>query len=87
MKLKGPHFVDIAEIQGAVTDELKKVKKGEFLAAFQILYDRAMTYIYANGAYFEFKNKLYVSSIFKKISPKTLGPHCVLQSVRRGALI
>jgi hypothetical protein len=27
MKLKGLHFADVAEIQEAVTDELKKVKK------------------------------------------------------------
>ena len=41
MKLKGLHFADVAEIQGAVTDELKKVQKEEFSAAFQKLYDRA----------------------------------------------
>jgi hypothetical protein len=27
MKLKGLHFVDVAEIQEAITDELKKVQK------------------------------------------------------------
>jgi hypothetical protein len=27
MKLKGHHFLDVAEIQEAVTDELKKVQK------------------------------------------------------------
>ena len=37
MKLKGFHFVDVAEIQEAVTDELKKIQKEEFLAAFQKL--------------------------------------------------
>ena len=46
MKLKGLHFADVAEIQEAVTDELKKVQKEEFLAAFQKLYDRAKSYIY-----------------------------------------
>jgi hypothetical protein len=45
--------VDVAEIQEAVIDELKKVQKKEFLAAFQKLYDRAKACIYANGAYFE----------------------------------
>jgi hypothetical protein len=35
MKLNGLHFVDVAEIQEAVTDELKKVQNEEFLAAFQ----------------------------------------------------
>jgi hypothetical protein len=53
MKLKGLHFADDAEIQEAVTDELKKVQKEEFSAAFRKLYDRAKACIYANGAYFE----------------------------------
>jgi D-alanyl-D-alanine dipeptidase len=60
MKL-GLHFEDVAEIQEDVTDELKKVQKQEFSAAFRKLYDRAKACIYANGAYFEFK-KSYVSS-------------------------
>jgi len=57
IKLKGLHFADVAEIQEAVTDELKKIQKEEFSAAFQKLYDRAKAYIYAHGAYFEFKKK------------------------------
>jgi hypothetical protein len=76
IKLKGPHFADVAEIQEAVTEELKKVQKEEFLAAFQKLYDRTKACIYAIGGYFELKTS-YVSSIFKKISPRTFGPHCV----------
>jgi hypothetical protein len=40
MKLKGLHFVDVAETEEAITDELKKVQKEEFSAAFQKLYDR-----------------------------------------------
>jgi hypothetical protein len=48
MKLKGLHVVDVAEIQEAVTDELKKVQKRNF----QKLYDCAKACIYANGAYF-----------------------------------
>jgi hypothetical protein len=32
MKLLGLHFVDVAEIKEAVTDELKKVQKEEFSA-------------------------------------------------------
>jgi len=39
MKLKGLNFVGVTEIQEAVTDELKKVQKEEFSAAFQKLYD------------------------------------------------
>jgi len=35
MKLKVIHFADVAEIQEAITDELKKVQKEEFLATFQ----------------------------------------------------
>jgi transposase len=35
MKLKGLHFADVAKIQEAVTDELKKFQKEEFSAAFQ----------------------------------------------------
>jgi vacuolar-type H+-ATPase subunit E/Vma4 len=76
MKLKGLHFADGAEIQEAVTDELKKVQKEEFSVAFQKLHYSAKACIYAKGAYFELK-KRYVSSIFKKISPKTFGLHCV----------
>jgi hypothetical protein len=50
MKLKGLHFADVAEIQEALTDELKKVQKEEFSAAFQKLYDCTKACIYANGA-------------------------------------
>jgi len=53
IKLKGLHFADVAEIQAAVTDELKKVQKEEFSAAFQKLYDRAKACICASGTYFE----------------------------------
>jgi hypothetical protein len=52
--------MDVAEIQEAVTDELKKVQKDQFLAAFQKLYDHAKACIYASGAYFEFKKELCV---------------------------
>jgi hypothetical protein len=53
MKLKGLHFADVVEIhQEAITNELK-VRKEEFSAAFQKLYEHAKACIYANGAYFE----------------------------------
>jgi hypothetical protein len=52
MMLKGLHFADVAEIQKAVNDELKKVQKEEFSAGFQKLYDCAKDSINANGAYF-----------------------------------
>jgi len=62
MNLKGLQFVDVAEAQKAVTDELKGVQKEEFLAAFQKLYNCTKACIYANGAYFELKKKRYVST-------------------------
>jgi len=79
MKLKGLHFADVAEIQEAVTDELKKVQKEEFSVAFQKLYDGAKACVYANGTYLEKESMClpHVSSIFRKISPKTFGPYCV----------
>ena len=46
MKLKGLHFAHVTEIREAVTDELNKVQKEEFSAAFQKLYDRAKACIY-----------------------------------------
>jgi len=46
MKLKGHHFADVAEIQEAVTDELKKVQKEELSAAFQKQHDCAKACIY-----------------------------------------
>ena len=63
MNLKRLHFADVAEIQEAVTDELKKkFQKEEFSAAFHKLYDSAKACIYANGAYFEFKKRYVCSS-------------------------
>jgi hypothetical protein len=53
LKIKVLHFVDVAEIQEAVTDELKKVQKEEFSAAFRKLYHSAKAFIHANGAYSE----------------------------------
>jgi hypothetical protein len=37
MQLKGRHFADVADIQEAVTNKLKKVQKDELSAAFQKL--------------------------------------------------
>jgi histone-lysine N-methyltransferase SETMAR len=48
MNLKGLHFADVAKIQAAVTDELKKVQKEEFSAAFQKLYYRAKACIFTS---------------------------------------
>jgi hypothetical protein len=52
IKLKGLCIANVAEIQEAVTDELKMVQKEEFLAAFQKLYDHAKACIYANRSLF-----------------------------------
>jgi len=71
MKLKGLHFADVAEIQEAVTDKLKKVQKERFLAAFQKLYDHTKACIYANGAYFELK-KVYVFLICRILKKSVL---------------
>jgi hypothetical protein len=49
--------MDVAQIQEAVTDEIKKVQKEEFSAAFQKMYRRAKARLYANGAHFEFKER------------------------------
>jgi hypothetical protein len=59
MKLKELNLVDVAEIQEAVTDELKEVQKEEFSATFQKTCDRAKACIYASGAYFVLK-KVYI---------------------------
>jgi hypothetical protein len=53
MKLKGLHFSDVAEIQEAVTGELKQVQKDKFSTAFQKLYDRAKACVYASGDNFD----------------------------------
>ena len=58
-KFKRLHFADIAEIQEAIPDELKKVQKEEFSATSQNLYDRAKACIYANGAHFELKKCVF----------------------------
>jgi hypothetical protein len=80
MKLKGLHFADVAEIQKAVTDKLKKVQKEEFSAAFQKMYDCAKPVYMPMERIFN-KKKLCVFLMrlrfFKKISTKTFGPHCV----------
>jgi len=61
MKIKGLHFADVAEIQEALTDELKKVQKEEFSAAFQTLYNCAKACIYA---YFDLKKYASSSRVF-----------------------
>jgi transposase len=47
-ELKLLEFAGVAEIQEAVTDELKKVQREELSAAFQKMYDRAKACIYVH---------------------------------------
>jgi len=79
MKLKGLHFADVAEIQEAVTDELKKVQKEQVSAASQKLYDRAKACIYifmyiCQWSLFQIKKKGMSSSclLFLKKSGQNL---------------
>jgi hypothetical protein len=53
VKLKGLHFAGAAEIQEAVTDELKKVQKRGIFSSFSETVRPRKTFIYANGASFE----------------------------------
>ena len=55
INLKALDFADFTKIQKAITDELKKLQKEEYSAAFQKMYECAKACIYANGAYFELK--------------------------------
>ena len=64
--------MDVAEIQEAMTDELKKIQKEEFSAAFQKLWPHAKACIYANGAHFEFKKKGLCLRFLKKSVLKLL---------------
>jgi hypothetical protein len=50
--VKRLHSADVAEIQEAVTDELKSNKRN-FSAVLQKMYDRAKACVCASGAYFE----------------------------------
>jgi len=67
MKLIGLHFADFAEIQEAVTNELKKVQKEEFLAAFQKLYNHTKACMYASGAYFDLKIGMCLQFLKKSV--------------------
>jgi histone-lysine N-methyltransferase SETMAR len=86
MKLKRLHFADVAEIREAVTDDLKKVQKEEFSPGFRKIYDRAKTYIYANGAYFELKKGMCLphgSSIKKNLPQKHFTALCIFWPPQR----
>jgi hypothetical protein len=62
-EVKRTPIADVAEIQEAITDELKYVQKEEFFAAFQKPYDRTKACIYDNGAYFEYKKLVFLKCL------------------------
>jgi len=78
--LKGLHFEGTAEIQEAVTDKLKKVqKKRNFRHVFRNC-TTAQKPVYMPMELILNKKEVYVFLMclrFKKISPKTFGPHYV----------
>jgi len=77
MKLKGLHFADVAEIQEAVTDELKKVEKEEFSAVFRNC-TKAQNPVYMPMELILNKKRVFFMRFrfLDKTSPKPLGPHC-----------
>jgi len=70
MDLKELHFADVAEIQEAVTDELKKISKN--------VRQRNSLYIGQFGLFW-IKNVcvLHECSIFKMVSPNNFETHCL----------
>jgi len=79
MKLKGLQFEDVAEIQEAVTDKLKKVQKEEFRQLFRNCTTAQNPVYMSVELILNKKRNVSSSCVFdlKKISPKTFGPHCV----------
>jgi hypothetical protein len=69
MKLKGLHFADVAEIQEAVTDELKKVQKENFSAVFRNC-TTAKKPVYMPMEIILKKKQSNVNSMFKKSALK-----------------
>jgi len=80
MKLNGLQFADVAEIQEAVTDDLKESKKRNFRQVFRNC-TTAQNLLICQWSLFRMKNlRVFLTCLrfFKKIiSPKTFEPHCV----------
>jgi hypothetical protein len=89
-EVKWTHFADVAEIQEAVIDELKKAQKRNF---WQLFRNRmtAQKPVYMPMEPTLNKKKVMclpcMSSILKKISPKTFGTHCVCLRAHGGAVV
>ena len=78
MKLKGLHFVDVPEIQEAVTEELKKVQKRGIFGSFsETVRLRKSLYICQWGLILSARKVCGFDFFKKKNSLKTFGPHCV----------
>ena len=80
MKLKGLHFADVAEIQVAVIDELKKAQKRNFRQIFGNC-TTPQKREYMSMELILNKNKVWAFITYlrflKKFCPKTFEPHCV----------
>ena len=77
---KDSTFADIAKMQETVTDELKRSKKRNFRQLFRNCTTAQKSVYMQTELILNKKKGIYLphgSSIFKKISPKTFGPHCV----------
>jgi len=79
MKLKVLYFADVAQIQEAETDELRKVKKEEFSAVFRKCTTAQKPVYMTMELILNKKVCVFLKSLRfkKKISPKTFAPHCV----------
>jgi len=74
IKLKAFHFADVVEIQGTVTNELKKVQKRTFWQLFSSCSPAQKPVYTPTNLFFKRKGIRFphVSSIYKKLSPKLL---------------
>jgi len=71
MKLNGLQFAVVAEIQRAVTDELKKVQKEEFSAASQKMNDCANAYTGCNRRNGPDFGRVFLGSNYTDITQNT----------------
>jgi hypothetical protein len=82
-EVKGLHFADVAEIQEAVTDELKKIQKEEFSAVFTDCTTAQKPVCMQMELILNKKVMClpHVSSIFKKIILKFWNALCIYESM------